>query len=280
VKRIGVVLHATRERAADVAGQLAAALGARGVESVALAPDAARVPGTLEVTALDATLDLVIAFGGDGTLLRAAELVGDSGTPVLGINLGRLGFLSALEAHDLGAAADRLIADGLHVEERAVVSASIDGGPPVRALNDIIVEKQHAGRSIRLLVAIDSEPLVAWAADGVIVATPTGSTAYSMSAGGPIVSPRVACLVVTPVAPHGLFARSIVVPDDEAIDLRLTDESEPAGLSADGRPAVPLGPGARVAIRSAEHRVRLARLERSSFWRLLRDKFGLPAEQP
>lgn len=245
-----------------------------------MGPDAARVAGALEVASLDPSLDLVIAFGGDGTLLRAADLVGDGGIPVLGINLGRLGFLSALEAQDLTEAADRLIADGIEVEERAVVAASIDQGPVVHALNDIIVEKQDAGRSIRLTVTIDGQDLVAWATDGVIVATPTGSTAYSMSAGGPIVSPRVACLVVTPVAPHGLFGRSIVVPADETIDLVLATYSEPAGLSADGRPALPVGPGARVGIRMAEHTVRLARLERSSFWRLLRDKFGLPVERP
>ena len=233
--------------------------------------------GDVAVDAIDdfRSVDLVIAFGGDGTLLRAAEHIGDARVPVLGINLGHLGFLSAIEEDDLDEAVDRLVADGVVVEERLGVRARIDDGPPIDALNDIIIEKHDVGRSIRLALSIAGEPLVTWAADGVIVASPTGSTAYSMSAGGPIVSPRVDGLIVTPVAPHGLFARSIVVPGDEGIRLVVQADSDPAGLSADGRAPRALPAGSVVDVERARHPVLLARLEASSFWTLVREKFGL-----
>jgi NAD+ kinase len=131
------------------------------------------------------------------------------------------------------------------------------------------------GRAIRLAVSIGGEPLVAWAADGIIVATATGSTAYSFSAGGPVVSPQIDCMVVTPVSPHGLFARSVIVPPDEEIVLDLMGELDPASLSADGFPAISISPGAQIRLRASKDRIRLAKLEPRPFWRLVREKFHL-----
>jgi NAD+ kinase len=145
----------------------------------------------------------------------------------------------------------------------------------LRALNDIIVAKVATGRAIRLAVSIGGEPLVSWAADGIIIATATGSTAYSFSAGGPVVSPHIDCIVVTPVSPHGLFDRSVIVPPDEEVVLDLMGELDPASLSADGLPAMKLAPGAQVRLRAGKDRIRLAKLEPRPFWRLVREKFHL-----
>ena len=280
MKRAGVVLHAGRPEAATSARALVETLTSRGVEVWALNADAKRI----DLQAVNAAetfpenLDLVFVFGGDGTLLRAAEAVGRSGVPLLGVNFGHLGFLSELERSGLDDGLKQLLDNGFSVEERLVLEAEVDHGDRVvtlRALNDIIVAKVATGRAIRLAVSIGGEPLVSWAADGVIVATATGSTAYSFSAGGPVVSPHIDCIVVTPVSPHGLFDRSIIVPPDEEVVLDLMGELDPASLSADGLPATKLAPGAQVRLRAGKDKIRLAKLEPRPFWRLVREKFHL-----
>ena len=280
MKRAGIVLHAGRREAATTARTLVNTLTGRGVEVWALEADAKRIdlPALNASTSLPEDLDLVFVFGGDGTLLRAAEAVGGSGVPLLGVNFGHLGFLSELERSELEEGLKRLLDDGFSVEDRLVLEAAVDRGDRIdslRALNDIIVAKIATGRAIRLAVSIGGEPLIAWAADGIIVATATGSTAYSFSAGGPIVSPHIDCIVVTPVSPHGLFDRSVVVPPDEEILLELAGEDDPASLSADGLPAIKLEPGSRVRVRAATDRIRLAKVEPRPFWRLVREKFHL-----
>jgi len=280
VKRAGVILHAERDQAVTTARALIETLLSRGVDVWALDGDADRIglPGINATPAMPQDLDLVIVFGGDGTLLRAAEAVGRSGVPLLGINFGHLGFLSELERSELDDGLKRLLDNGFIVEERLVLEAEVDHGDRVetlRALNDVIVAKVATGRAVRLGVTIGGERLISWAADGVIVATPTGSTAYSFSAGGPVVSPHIDCIVVTPVSPHGLFARSVIVPPDEEVELALEGERDPASLSADGLPAIKLAPGARVRLRAGKDRIRLAKLEPRPFWRLVREKFHL-----
>jgi NAD+ kinase len=280
MKRAGVVLHAGRPEAATTARTLVQTLASRGVEVWALKTDAKRIdlPSVNATDTFPEDLDLVFVLGGDGTLLRAAEAVGRSGVPLLGVNFGHLGFLSELERSGLDDGLKRLLDDGFSVEERMVLEAGVDHGDRVdtlRALNDIIVAKVATGRAIRLAVSIGGEPLVSWAADGIIVATATGSTAYSFSAGGPVVSPHIDCIVVTPVSPHGLFDRSVIVPPDEEVVIDLMGELDPASLSADGLPAMKLAPGAQVRLRAGKDRIRLAKLEPRPFWRLVREKFHL-----
>ncbi|HJT36916.1 MAG TPA: NAD(+)/NADH kinase [Actinomycetota bacterium] len=282
MKRAGVVLHADRHEAAATARALVETLLGRGIQVWALDADAQRidVPGVNPTSQLPEELDLVFVFGGDGTLLRAAEAVGRSGVPLLGINFGHLGFLSEVERSDLDAGLKRLLDNGFIVEERLVLEADVEQGGGVetlRALNDIIVAKVATGRAVRVEVSIGGERLVSWAADGVIVATPTGSTAYSFSAGGPVVSPHLDCLIVTPVSPHGLFARSVIAPADDEVELALEGSRDPASLSADGGQTIKLEPGARIRVRAGKDRIRLAKLEPRPFWRLLREKFRLDA---
>jgi NAD+ kinase len=280
MKRAGVVLHAGRPEAATTARALVETLASRRVAVWALNADAKRIdlPAVNAVETFPEDLDIVFVFGGDGTLLRAAEAVGRSGVPLLGVNFGHLGFLSELERSELDDGLKQLLDNGFSVEERLVLEAEVDHGDRVdtlRALNDIIVAKVATGRAIRLALSIGGEPLVAWAADGIIVATATGSTAYSFSAGGPVVSPHIDCIVVTPVSPHGLFNRSIIVPPDEEVVLHLMGELDPASLSADGLPATKLAAGAQVRLRAGKDRIRLAKLEPRPFWRLVREKFHL-----
>lgn len=258
VKRIGTVVHTGRPGAAEAAEKVGAYLREHGLE--------------VEEAAPGSQVDLIIAFGGDGTLLRAAQIAGPNGAVVLGVNHGRLGFLTSLERADLDEALPAIAAGNFEVEERTLLRVEVDGTPYGVALNDAVVEKPRAGRAIRVDLQIGGDTLVSWAADAVIVATSTGSTAYALSAGGPVVSPRLDLLIVTPVAPHGPFGRSLVVPPDELVEIKVSDQ---AALAIDGVATCSLEPGATVSVRRAPGTLRLARLRSVGFWQLVREKFGL-----
>jgi len=280
VKRIGLILHAENPEAAETGRWLARALGERGVEVQAPVADVERL-GAGAVTAVEAfadDLDLVVALGGDGTLLRAVAAIQHPGPPLLGVNFGHLGFLSQMERSELAGGLATVLDGAFDIDERMMLEARLDGGEQFPALNEVIVEKSSVGRAIRLSVAIGGEPVASWLADGLIVATPTGSTAYSFSAGGPVVAPAVPCLVVTPVAPHGVFNRTLVVPPGEEVLVRVLPGSDAASLSADGRAAVDVPPGSDVRVRAALAPVRLARVDGSPFWKLVREKFRLYVE--
>lgn len=273
MKRIGLVVHGGRPAAVEAAHALTAAIRGRGGEVVALRDD---VPG-LDATLADAfpdDLDVVLVLGGDGTLLRAIHLVGP-GPAILGVNFGHLGFLTAtasLHPDALLAALEH----GPRIEERALLT--IDGLAGERyALNDLVLEKTQPGRAIRLELVIGDVEFVTWTTDGVIVATPTGSTAYSFSAGGPLVSPDVPCMVVTPVSPHGLFDRSLVAGAHEPLRLRVAADGPSAAASVDGRRAHVLDPGTTLTIGLADAPARLARLDDAPFWALVRDKLRVTA---
>jgi NAD+ kinase len=285
VHRVGVVVHSGREGAVEAARSLMSWLGERGVitrclegEAVGAVADEKHPP-----EGFADGLDLIMSVGGDGTLLRAAQLASASSVPLLGVKVGRLGFLTEVEpaaAHDL---LIRVLEGKMVLEERmALVARPVDApwNEPQWALNEVIVEKQARHRLITLLVRVGGEDVTTFSADGVIVATPTGSTAYSFSARGPIVSPKVSCLLVTPVSPHMVFDRSIVLAADEGVTLEVLGD-EPGLLSADGRPGLELPVGASVRIQQADRPARLVRREGSpSFFSLLREKFSLPGEAP
>lgn len=284
MKTAAIVLHADRSESVEVGRRLAAALDARGVRVSATPEDAARLKDSVASISdadLDTGFDLMFALGGDGTFLHAAQMAIRSGTPLLGVNLGRIGFLSALERHALDdALVDTIIGRDLQITERLTVECEIVVAGEVThrlwALNDISISKLEPGRLIKLRLAIDGEPFANLSADGIIVSTPTGSTAYSFSAGGPIVSPAVDCLIVTPVSPHLFFDRSIVVGPGEEVQVTILPDPDSVGVSPDGRPWVEAGPGSLVRVRPAARRLRLAVVEPAPFWRLVRTKFGLP----
>jgi NAD+ kinase len=283
IERVGVIAHAGRESAVEVARDLIGWLRDRGIatrslETEQIGADECRDGGTFADG-----IDLVVSVGGDGTLLRSARHAYSADVPLLGVNVGRLGFLTEAEPGSARDIIDQVLAGHGTLERRMALSAEPIGAPwtePEWALNEVIVEKTARHRLIKLRAEVSGEELTRFSADGLIVATPTGSTAYSFSARGPIVSPKVACLLLTPVSPHMVFDRAIVLPPDEGVVLEVLPD-EPGLLSADGRPGLELPVGSRVLVRRAERPLRLVRREGSaSFFSLLREKFWLPGQAP
>lgn len=225
--------------------------------------------------------ELVVVFGGDGTLLRAAELARPSRTPLLGVNLGHVGFLAEAEPEYLTAMVDRVVARDYVVEERMTidVNVTLDGAVVSRgwALNEASVEKASRQRMLEVVIEIDDRPLSRWGCDGVVFATPTGSTAYAFSAGGPVVWPEVDALLLVPISAHALFARPLVTSPRSVLAVEVLSQSdEPGVLWCDGRRTVQLPFGARIEARRGEHPVRLARLHTAPFTDRLVAKFDLP----
>ena len=225
--------------------------------------------------------ELVVVFGGDGTLLRAAELGRASQTPLLGVNLGRVGFLAEAEPENLDAMVERVLARDYAVEERMTldVTVTVDGAAVHRdwALNEASVEKGSPERMLELVAEVDGRPLSRWGCDGVIFATPTGSTAYAFSAGGPVVWPEVEALLLVPISAHALFARPMVVSPRSVLAVEVLANNEGAGvLWCDGRRTVALPPGAHVQACRGERPVLLARLHSAPFTDRLVAKFDLP----
>ncbi|GAA1771513.1 MULTISPECIES: NAD kinase [Streptomonospora] len=228
--------------------------------------------------------ELVMVLGGDGTLLRAAEIARPAGAPLLGVNLGHVGFLAEAEREDLGATVRSVVDRDYDVEERMTLDIAVYNGgrnataPPVRtwALNEATLEKASARRMLDMVLEIDGRPLSRWGCDGVVCATPTGSTAHAFSAGGPIVWPEVEALVIAPISAHALFARPIVVSPDSTVAFEVVPETTAGVLWCDGRRMVELPAGARIEVTRAELPVRLARLQRAPFTDRLVAKFALP----
>jgi NAD+ kinase len=293
-----VLAHTGRENALSSARQAINQLTAAGVavrvteeEAPALACSGADVLPAGPAAAEGA--ELVIVLGGDGSLLRAAELARPAGTPLIGVNLGHVGFLAEAEPDGLTETVDRLVAGDYRVEERMTleVVVSSDGTEFARgwALNEVSVEKAARERVIEVIVEVDGRPLSRWGCDGVVCATPTGSTAYAFSAGGPIVWPEVEALLMVPLAAHALFARPIVVSPRSVIAVELVDgrgesgghESDHAVIWCDGRRKLRLPPGARIEVRRGTLPVLLARVHgdpRGEFTGRLVAKFGLPVK--
>lgn len=222
---------------------------------------------------------LAISIGGDGTMLRTVALLDGAPTPIIGVNVGLLGYLTAVEPPELIEALRRFFAGEVELEERmmlAVEVARADGGVEhrVRALNEASLEKREAGHTVRMRLHIDTEPFTTYQADGLIVATPTGSTAYSLSARGPVVSPRHRAILVTPVSPHQLFDRSLVLDPDEPVDVEVLGHRS-VDLAIDGRRTATLREGDVVRCRAAAEAARFVRLGPSRFHQILKSKFQL-----
>jgi NAD+ kinase len=222
-------------------------------------------------------LDLLLTLGGDGTLLRGARMVAPHGVPVLGINLGYLGFLTSVAPSDVDAAFSALVDGRLVMDERMVLKASAIAADGTRrghffALNDAVLHKGGFARVIRLAVHADSQEVGTYRADGIILSTPTGSTAYSLSAGGPIVSPSIDCIVATPICPHTLAVRPLVLPATDKITVEVLSPSEELVLTIDGQEGAQLAPGDRLIVEKAEISLQLVRLPGQTFFDTLRRK--------
>jgi NAD+ kinase len=282
LRRVGVVVHPGRPPAVELGKQLVGWADEHGIELRTLASERGSIGQdvpSVEPEAFADGLDLVVALGGDGTLLRAVRMVLTEQVPVLGVNAGRLGFLAEVEPAGLGAALAAVSAARYRVERRTTLAARVLVGDREiaedLAVNDVVLEKAARERLAAVAVCLgDGGPFARYAADGVMVASPTGSTAYSFSAGGPIVSPRLDALLLTPIAPHMVFNRSLVLHPDEVVRLEVLPDN-PVIVSVDGRAARELPPGAVVEVRRGRHDALLVRVERADFYRLVRSKFRL-----
>jgi len=276
--KVALVVHPARDPALEAGAEVVKLCAERGIATRSL--DDVDV-GAEELAAADRLAhgaDLVVSVGGDGTLLRAAHLASGAGVPVLGVKVGRLGFLTEVEPAEVPSVLDAFVAGELVVEERLTVEAEADAAPwsgSQWALNEIMVEKRARHRIISLAVHVGGEYVTTISGDGVIVATPTGSTAYSFAARGPIVHPGVACLILTPVSPHMVFDRPLVLSPDEEVEIEVEGE-EPGLLAPDGRGAFELPIGCRVRIRRSDRPARLLRRAGTeSFFDRLGQKFSL-----
>lgn len=289
-RRVLLVAHTGRDDAREVARSFAKALASHGLVVRMLAEEASDLGiatgGDVEVLRdgdPSGDCELVVVIGGDGTILRAAELTQESGTPVLGVNLGHVGFLAEAEYDDLESTIDAVVHRRYTSEERLTLDVTVhrDGEVIERtfALNEASVEKAARERMLEVVVEIDGRPLSRWGCDGVVCATPTGSTAYNFSAGGPVVWPAVEALLLVPISAHALFARPLVVAPTSVLAVEVLARTEGAGvLWCDGRRTVDLPPGARIEVRRGAMPVRLVRLHEAPFTDRLVAKFDLPVE--
>jgi NAD+ kinase len=226
-------------------------------------------------------LELVIVLGGDGTILRAAEIMRDHPVALLGVNLGHVGFLAESERDDLGYTVARALARDYTVEERMTLAVRAKVGEEVVyeswALNEVTVEKAERERMLEVVIEVDRRPLSSFGCDGVVMSTPTGSTAYSFSAGGPVVWPSLEALLLVPLSAHALFARPLVVGPESSLAVEILQRTEASAVIwCDGRRTFDLPPGARVIVRRSPTPVRLARLHEAPFTDRLVNKFQLP----
>lgn len=284
-----VVAHTGRAESLHAAVDVVHLLRAAGVNPVVDDESlddlrAAADDDTLLVLGRDVTvgeLELVIVLGGDGTILRAAELARGGSAPLLGINLGHVGFLAESERDDLASAVARALDRDYLVEERMTLSVRVKLGNEIIyetwALNEATVEKASRERMLEVVIEIDGRPLSSFGCDGVVMSTPTGSTAYAFSAGGPVVWPSLDALLLVPLSAHALFARPLVVGPNSSLAVEVLDRTQGIGvLWCDGRRAVDLPRGARVVARRSPTPVRLARLHSGPFTDRLVNKFALP----
>ena len=292
-RSILVVAHAQRDDTVIAAERVVTALRGAGARPVLAADDrrelAAVRASFADVAALDLDvpvedIELAIVLGGDGTILRAAELVREGTAPVLGINMGHVGFLAEIERDDMDDAVRRVIDRDYEVEERLALQVRVKDTVDsviyeTWALNEATVEKASRERMLEVVIEVDGRPLSSFGCDGVVISTPTGSTAYNFSAGGPVIWPTVQAMSVVPLSAHALFAKPLVVGPEHAVAIEVLEHTNGTGiLWCDGRRSHDLPPGARVVVRRSENPVRLARLHPAQFTDRLVRKFRLPVE--
>lgn len=282
--RVHLVVNSQSEHAREVASAVSRGLDSAQIH-VTQEPESSEViprelEGVSNVPDFSET-DLILVIGGDGTMLRAAEISRSSGAAILGVNLGHVGFLAEAEPEDINFVLNSIVSGAWQVEERTAlqVTVSSSSGELLKtwALNEVSVEKDAREKMISVLVDVDGRPLSRWACDGVICATPTGSTAYAFSAGGPIIWPEVKALLLVPISAHALFARPSVVAPNSIIGMQLSFDS-PAVLWADGRRMFNLAGGSRIEVTTHNQPVKFARLAMSPFTDRLVAKFELPID--
>jgi NAD+ kinase len=274
LRRVAVLLHPRVPAAQELVVIVLEILRRAGVEAVT-----ASVWGSTDVQAALGTVDACITLGGDGSLLRAARIAAPLGVPILGVNLGRLGFLAEIEPADVRDRLSSIVQGNYWIEERMMICAELRHGAETASyydcLNEVVVARRHLSRVVRVDASIDGHHLTTYTADGVLVATPTGSSGYSLAAGGPILHPEVRNLVLTPISPHLSLRSPLVLPDTTEVRLTVHTDHE-ASASFDGQSDVELRSGDTVVVRVGEHDARFLRgQERTYFYHTLVHKLGI-----
>ena len=275
--KAGILARTDKPQSAPLVRSLAEALAGRGVE-VLLEKNTAALTGSpgVDDRQLASSCDLLLVLGGDGTILRALHRMQGAAPPIFGINVGSLGFLTGVSGEDWSLAVDSIAAGDFQLSSRTLLRVELERDGRVvetfTGLNDAVVSRGHHSQLIKVEVRIDGEELSVYHADGLIVATPTGSTAYSMSAGGPLLLPDSACLVITPICPHVLTNRSTVVADTAQLELRLVSPGPGVTVNVDGQEIREFGPADLLRVSRAEEKLRLATLPGRTFSGVLREK--------
>jgi NAD+ kinase len=279
---LGLVLHHHRPEVPALAGLLLRWAGEHGITTRLTQEDAGmidRADLAVPDQAFPIGLDAVVSLGGDGTMLRAVDLVSAAGVPVLGVNAGQLGYLTEIDPAELDRALDRWLRGELSVEERMLLEVRTERlrqpGSRYLALNEAVIEKARSGHTIQLAASINGSFFTTYLADGIIVSTPTGSTAYSFSARGPIVEPDFSALVLTPVAAHMIFDRSLVLAPTSEVRLQVCGYRA-AAVAIDGQTKVELDPGDALVCKGSAQRARILRVVNRNFHDVLKEKFRLP----
>ena len=273
-KVIGLIAHTGKPGVAELVNAVADEFAGFKLP-VLIERETAAVAGRhsdLAIQDVAAKAELLVVLGGDGTILNVADQLGEAIKPIFGINIGSLGFLTCLSSPAHREAVECIARDQITFSKRTLLDVTVPGATKSLALNDAVFSRGQEPRLVRLNVRVDGEPLTEFNADGLIVATPTGSTAYSLSAGGPILAPESGVLVITPICPHVLTNRSIIVTESSLIEVEATERDYPVYLSVDGRESVHLKTGTAVAIRKSKTTLQLAALPNVSFFSVVRQK--------
>ena len=284
IKRVGIVLKPHQPQALKTICELTLWLGQRGIE-LAGGPEIERETiehetgcsvAQVESEKLAAAVDLVLVLGGDGTMIATARMIGDEEVPVLGVNYGSLGYLTEFRIEELYDALEMILADNYRLDKRVMLAVELFRGADLvtrnRVLNDVVINKSALARIIEIEAYLNKQFVSSFRADGLIVSTPTGSTAYNLSAGGPIIFPSMNAMVVTPICPFTLSNRPLVVPDDAVIELLMKTDQEDVSLTLDGQVGFPLMVDDRIVIRKSRTTFNLIQPSNRNYFDVLRDK--------
>lgn len=280
IKKVGIVANTAKEKAPEYTAALREWMLNRGLEVYLEEGIAAKIgsqPG-IEKAQLWTLVDLIVVFGGDGTLLRTARLVRDRDVPIVGINLGVFGYLTEVNLDEMYSAMEVILAGDFQIEKRIMLDVEIEGGEePLRegtVLNDIVINRMNLSRIVELETMVDGQYLTTFKADGLIVATPTGSTAYSMAAGGPIVFPEMDSVIVNPICPHTLTNRPVILPGSSVVRVMLNTMEQGATVTLDGQVSFTVKHGESITIRKSKYFTKLVSSPHRGYLEILRTKLG------
>jgi NAD+ kinase len=275
IKKIGIIANSDKENAVEYSSRLYSWLEDRGIEVFLDEEIALKMGNASGIKKKDMAplADLIVVFGGDGTLLSAARAIKGSDVPIVGINLGGFGFMTAINLNEMFSAMETILKDEYETSRRMMIEASVNGINH-SALNDIVITRGSLSRMVRLETFVDGKYLTTYKADGLIISTPTGSTAYSLSAGGPIVKPEHYSIIITPICPHTLTNRPIMLPPDVSIDVVVMTPEEGISATVDGQDLFILKSGDTVQVKKSRFDIKLVTSPYHDYWEILRTKLG------